>query len=603
MTGTNFTKRRFSPPLLMILLPVGATAAAFLYFFYRINPVLIYQSQQPVFFFDSLFFKEFSFYPGGVLQWLAHLLGQFYFLAAPGALLLALLFTTCCLLLHHVLKTATGRLAFAALPWLPLPFLLLLYSRYDFPLTVLAGIILSLLFALLFFKLALKNPYLQTATYLILFSILYYVAAGPALLFAVLVIIERCSIKSFVLAALFAALAIAVPWVGANTIFVLNLSDAYFANLELNVAKTPFTLTALLWGIIPIIFLLNLIKLPRKEKTSTMPQQNRTIMAGVINFDVVVFLFIIAALSPINKALKQVSYLDYYARHADWKNVLKTAEGELVNTYIGQYQVNRALFHTGKLCDSMFSYDQRAGVSGLFLHESLRSAYPLQYSDLFFELGLVNEAQHWAHEALSVTGDTPWNLQRLAEVYLLKGETAACQKCLNLLKRTFWHKKWALQFEKNLSTDSSKWPPYLQTIKSRMQTSDFIITPGEPELCLEELLASNPKNKMAYEYMLAYCMIMGKAGRLMNFADRLEELGYTAIPQNVEEVMLLFISNAGLHDHKVLSCGFRQTSVQNLNQFAAIAQKYNGDKNAALLELRKFSSTYWFYAMYYFKKQ
>lgn len=606
MTGTNLKKRASSRPLLKVLPAVCVAAAVFLYFYYRINPVLIYQSQQPVFFFDSLFFKEFSFYPGGVLQWLTHFLGQFYFVASTGALLLALLFTACCLLFHYVLKSAAGRLAFSALPWLPLPILLLLYSQYNFPLTVLTGMVLSLLFALFYFKLTLKNIFLKTAVFLLLFSLLYFVTAGPAFLFALLVALyELFSIKSVATAALFAALTAVIPWIGANTLFVLTLKDAYLTNLELNASKASFASAGLLWGLIPIIFVLNLlyIKFTKTEEAPAKPQKSRAFIAGFANVAAVSFLFILAALSPINEPLKQLYYLDYYARHSDWKNVLKTTNSGLANTYIGQFQVNRALFHSGQLCGAMFSYEQRAGIAGLFMHESIRSAYPLQYSDLFFELGLVNEAQHWAHEALSVTGETPWNLQRLAEVYLLKGETAASQKCLNMLRRTFWHKKWALQFEKYLSADPSKWPSELLTVKSRMQTSDFIITPAEPELCLEELLASNPKNKMAYEYMLASCMISGKVGRLMNYTDRIEELGYTSIPRNVEEAMLLFISNSGQRDHKMPSFGIKPATIQNFNQFAAIAKKHNGDKNIALPELRKFNNTYWFYAMYYMKKQ
>ncbi|RPH97402.1 MAG: hypothetical protein EHM72_13625 [Calditrichaeota bacterium] len=299
---------------------------------------------------------------------------------------------------------------------------------------------------------------------------------------------------------------------------------------------------------------------------------------------------------------KQVLELDYYVDHSQWQQVIETVNNGLQNTYIGQYQANRALYHTHRLCADLFTFEQRSGVAGLFLHESLRSAYARQYGDIFYDLGLINEAQHWAHEALSINGDTPKNLQRLTQVYLLKGEKAAAEKCTRLLKRTFWHKKWAREFEKYLTSNPAEWPEELKTLHSRMLTNDFIVTPAEPELCLEALLADHPTNKTAFEYLIASYLITGKVGRAIKYIKQIENYQYAAIPRHIEEAILLYLSNTENPDPQITKLKCSLTTIQKFKQMIDILHQNNGDKSKALPQLRKFSDTYWFYATYYFKK-
>ena len=156
---------------------------------------------------------------------------------------------------------------------------------------------------------------------------------------------------------------------------------------------------------------------------------------------------------------------------------------------IVQCQVNRALYHSGLLCDKMFSMAQLYGGNGLFMRDSRRAAFPLQHSDVFFDLGLVNESEHWAYEAIAAKGDTAWNLQRLVQVYLLEEERDIAAKYLRMLQRTICHKAWATEHQEYLSDSNDFWAnPRSQHLRKTMPVSDFLVSPTEPELCLEELL-------------------------------------------------------------------------------------------------------------------
>ncbi len=581
------------------LTAVGAGAALFLYFYFRINPELIYQSQQPVFFFDPLFYRELNDLPGAPLLWTSRLLQQLTYNRVLGSLMLALLLAAVPPLFGRVLAAASGRKPQPAFAWLPLPLLLVLTSRYTLPLTPVVGLFAVLLATLLYFKLPLSRPLLRAAAFTAIFTGLYFAAGAPALLFALLVAVTEL-FRAPMISAVAVAEALLVPWLSVERLYLMTVREAFTHHLELTADKRLWASPGVLWLLIPVILTMQLL-LARRAPAAAQGQ--RRFVASVLNIAAVVLLLGLAAVVPLDNDLQKLLYLDYYARRGEWKQVLKTAEDGLIHTYIGQFQANRALYHQGRLCSSMFNYEQRAGIDGLFLHESMRPTYPLAFSDLFFELGWINEAQHWAHESLSVFGDTPWNLQRLAEVNLLKGEKEAARKCLSLLKRTFWHRRWARDFERYVGLPPEQWPRRLQELKRRMPTKDFLFAPSEPERGLEDLLQADPTNKAAYEYKLASCLLLGKVGRLMNHTDRLDELGYRQIPRHVEEAMLLFIRNAGLRDHKIPSCGFSPATLLDFKQVLAVAEKHGNNLSAALPEMRRFSNTYWFYAMYRLKKQ
>ena len=61
------------------------------------------------------------------------------------------------------------------------------------------------------------------------------------------------------------------------------------------------------------------------------------------------------------------------------------------------------------------------------------------------ELGLVNEAEHQAHEALEVLGPLPVVLRRLAEINCLKGRPEVARVFLNALARDVIWRPYALR--------------------------------------------------------------------------------------------------------------------------------------------------------------
>ena len=127
-----------------------------------------------------------------------------------------------------------------------------------------------------------------------------------------------------------------------------------------------------------------------------------------------------------------------------------------------------------------------------------------------------------------------------------------------------------------------------------------LVSPTEPELCLEELL-KNTKNKMAFEYFMAYCLLEGQVGRFVKSLQRFNDYDYPKIPRHFEEAMLIYNQLTGGKGIALQGKEISDQTIRKFDDFNNIMSKHKKDKQAARRELTKYRDTYWFYGLYYFK--
>jgi hypothetical protein len=363
-----------------------------------------------------------------------------------------------------------------------------------------------------------------------------------------------------------------------------------------------------LYGFFPFVLLLLIfekkyVKVGKKSANKLWSRLlcHRPVPVILIQAVMILALVSISALYSYNKKEKVFLLIDHYMRFEEWQKVLGIAQKGFPISNIVQCQVNRALYHAGYLCNAMFRVPQIFGANGLFLQDKARAAYALQHSDLFFDLGLINESEHWAQEAIAARGETAWNLQRLVLVNLLKEKRDIAAKHLARLHRTMWHKKWAQEHQKYLSDDSGFWEqPKYKYLKSVMPESDFLVSPVEPELCLEELL-NNTNNKMAFEYFMMYCLLEGQVGRFVKNLRRLNDYDYPRIPRHFAEAMLIYNQLTGGKGITLQGREISEQTIRRFNDFNTIKAKYKNNKAAARNELMKYRDTYWYYGLFYFR--
>jgi hypothetical protein len=435
------------------------------------------------------------------------------------------------------------------------------------------------------------------------------VTAGQAFVFSLIVILyEVLHYRKAVLLVFYVLSAAFLPYAAASTIFVVLIQDAYATDLTSHNGYQLAWLSWLLYAFFPLVVVL----VTFERRYLGIGQENvnrfwgrllysRSVSTRLSQSAMFLFFVAVMALNSYDKKDKAFLQIDHYARSGEWDRVIDMAQKGLPINNLVQCQVNRALYHTGRLCDEMFSVAQLFGSNGLFMHDSLRGHYALQHSDLFFDLGLTNESEHWAYEAVAANGDTAWNLQRLVQVYLLEEDRDIAAKYLGMLRKTIWHKAWATEHQEYLSDSNAFWAnPRSQYLREMMPVSDFLVSPTEPELCLEELL-NNTQNKMAFEYFMSYCLLEGQIGRFMEHLHRLDYFDYPRIPRHFEETMLIYNQLTGGKRISLQGKSISAETIRKFNDFNRITAKYKNNKEAAYGELKKYRDTYWFYGLYYHK--
>jgi hypothetical protein len=588
------------------------TAFYFVYLLLRIEPKLIYQYQEPVFFFDRYFINDFFSYPGGVNELISRFLSQFLYYSWTGALLLVLIFWLITWNTKLLIRSISKNKPILYLHWIPTVLLLALHSNYRYPLVLTVGLLWVLLGVNIYLRLAPSNRILRFMFCIILQTILYYVAAGQVFIFSITIILyEILTCRRIVLPLLYIIYAGLLPYIGASYLFIIYTKDAYTMLLT---SYTDYTVTWLSWALyIFFPFVLLLLTLERKYvKVEKKGARNlwerflyhRSIPTRIIQGVIFLLLVVIAATYSYDRDGKDFLLINHYAQFGKWDKILDMARKGVANSNIVQCQINRALYHYGHLCDELFSLPQHFGVNGLFMHQSMRHLFPLQHSDVFFDLGLINESEHWAHESVAVRGDTPWNLQRLVLVNLPEGNRNVAARYLEMLQKTLWHKTWAIKYQKFLSENNDLCDSIqFQYLKSAMPESDFLVSPTEPERCLEELLKNSEKNKMAFEYFMAYCLLEGEIGRFMKHLHLLNDFDYPKIPRHFEEAMLIYTQLTG---RKATVSG-RKISEETLRKFNNFNQilttKHKKNKDAAYKDLLRYRDTYWFYGLYYYQSK
>lgn len=596
---TKFIKQYYNKviftPLFFILF--------FLFLLLKIEPCLIYQQQEPVFFLDSRFFNDFLNYPGGLIDYISAFLSQFYINSWIGAVIITLIAWFVSIATKGIIRLLNNRREVQIIHLFPAIILLALHSNYNHPLSFDIGLLLSLISVNIYLRLGKHKFLFRLTEFLINSIVLYYIANGLFFLFVVMCIIYELLIKRNYFCLVYTLISIIIPYLSATNLFIVNLSDAYTHIIKIE-SDDNRNLSYLLLGFYPVIFILFIIYYrflserirQRIEDSELLKEKFRYPVQTILVFT----LAVIVAVTSYDENSKTFLQVDYYARNKKWNDILRVVSPQSMNNIILICQFNRALYHTGRLSNEMFSYPQYAGVEGLILPRELGAAAPLLRSDIFFELGHVNEAQHWACEAIAVKGYTPSNLQRLVQTSILKGEYQIASKCINMLNKTLFYRDWAKHYQRYIKNKTLlNEDKELQGIYSLMPKTDFIVKAEFPIEELESLLKSNKSNKMAYEYLMAHYLLKRNVKKFISHLEDLSNYGYDKIPRHYEEALLAYLSQPKHEPVRLKNYKIDDKTIKDFEELLIILRSYRGNKKAAYSAIMaRFGNTYWAYLLY-----
>jgi hypothetical protein len=254
-------------------------------------------------------------------------------------------------------------------------------------------------------------------------------------------------------------------------------------------------------------------------------------------------------------------------------------------------RLHLALYHTGRLAEELFSFHNMLDDEPL---EGGGEDWRAESQPLF-ELGLINDAEHMAHEALETEGERPDLLRLLARINLLKNRPQAAQVFLNVLS--------LIPFQEERANES--WPmagppmsmaerASLDQLRARGLTNEVPHEGLPVGPLLEILLASNPTNQMAFEYLMAYDLMELDLKPAIGRLRWLDHFHYPRIPRPYAEALLLYQQLAGTQV-ELKGRAVPPEIAERFRQFIEAVRKLPKGAAGPAALAASFGDTYWYY--------
>ena len=603
------------------------------YIYLRVRPELFYWQTPQVFLFDSRFFYEMASRPGGLVAYAAAFLSPLCTWDWLGSLVIAVMVGLICWLTRGLLGTMTGKGGeFVYL--LPGVAILMLAGQYVHPVELCVGLCVALAGARLYVRLGDRPLGFRLAGFAVAALSIYIAAAGLFSVFACLCAVYEWRVqRNRPLAATWALCAAVVPYAASWWPYDLLPHDAFRGLLLakdkdwLGLPSSPTKAAVILSLAAALPVVLAVMTRRRRESeaeassaaTDAAPQadtvaKKRPFPAWTAPLAVplaVLLLIVLADLLAFDSTKRFLLEVECASGQERWDDVLLWAKAiplEDARAYDPQtiYCINRALFHKGQLLDRMFEYPQLLQTPTLTLIyadiDTTSRLTPRQCSEIFFDLGRINESEQMAFEVLEQNGNRPEVLKRLACIFILKGKPKLARQFLLVLNRSLLHREWARQMLSELdSADGFTEVEGVAQKRAMMVRSDSMGDANNTEKLLVGLLNASPHNKMAFDYLMAHYLLNRQLDAIAAKLDRFAEYGYAELPRHVREAVALRTvmrkGGKGTEDLTVRSVS--PATWQRLSGFIEVERESHDDVQAAFAALYPdYHDTYFFAAVF-----
>lgn len=470
---------------------------------------LHYQEQFQLFLFDSNYVWDVVKLPGGIADLLGRFSTQFFLYAWVGAFIMAVLLS--------VVQLLTLRLAnwgcLYGLSFVPSFLLWLFLLDENALLGGVWAVLLTLLAACLFNYL--KDGWIRQLLLIAAIPVLYWVSGPVCVVFFLLQAPHpKRSIWYYsvfvLLAIMLVILAFYLP-VPANNLW-----------FGIHYHRYPTEIPVLLWSAALSVFILTLAA----RLMGNWGNASNNLVAKLCSFVLVAICMGGLVWKNSNFKAEKVMHYDFMARHQQWNRILETINREKPNNQIGVTVQNLGLAMHGMLTNHLFDYHQN-GISGLLPDIGTDAISPLPTAEAFYQLGMITVAQRTVFEAQEAILDFQKSCRcykRLAETNLILGSYEVARKYLMALQKTLFYREWANETLSLLGDEKAidKHPEYGR-LRQMTYKEDFYFGGHVTPDMLENLLASNTDNRLAYEYLVAYYMLTGDRDGYANLLRKMNQ--------------------------------------------------------------------------------
>lgn len=561
---------------------------------------LCFQEQYQMFLFDSGYFLERIVLPGGLADYISEFLVQFYYMPVLGGAIIALLLMGIQTAVWGLLKQYGARHDFPGYLLSFLPSIALWCAMGDQ--NVLLSFVVALFGALVigWIHNRFHNRLVKVVFELVSTALVYWLLGPVVFLYAVLMIgdtLKNAKQKGNVFSGIgYSAviLILTVAWILLTTQTLQYPLYRIFAGLNYYRypgAISPLPFVVMVWAV--VIPFLGMI--PCHRKSLQKLQQSKVVI--VLSY----VLVIVASWFGIKTSFDEMTYelidYDFLVRTEQWDKIIEKAEKKPATTPLGVSCVNLALSQKGMLADRLFEFYQNGG-EGLFPTFTRDMISPVSTAEIFFRLGMVNDAERYmfeAQEAIPNYRKSARLTRRIIECDIINGNYKVAAKLLRRLQKTLFYSNWANQTMALLGNEKAinRHPIYGKLRKYREKKQDFLFSDREMDQMLGLLFLNDNHNKMAYEYLMCYELLQRDMEKFMQYYPLGRFVGYDHIPRTFQEILI----GNWMKTHSDPRTIPYSVDAQNVNNTLNFIQLYMQNPKDPQLGQQPYVSNAWHYVM------
>jgi hypothetical protein len=561
---------------------------------------LCFQEQYQMFLFDIGYFLERIVLPGGLADYISEFLVQFYYMPVLGGTIIALLLMSIQAISWGLMKQYGMKAVFPGYLLSFVPSIVLWCAMGDQNLLLSFVVALSGALLMGWIHNRFHNRLVKVVFELVSTALVYWFLGPVVFLYAALMIgdtLMKGKQNGHILSSLgYSAclLILTVAWILLTTQSLQYPLYRIFSGLNYYRypgTVSPLPLGVMIWTVVVVFFGM----VPDGHAWIKKLQQSKVVMV------LAYVLVIVASWFGIKASFDEMTYdlidYDFLVRTEQWDKIIEKAEKKPATTPLSVSCVNLALSQKGMLADRLFEFYQNGG-EGLFPTFTRDMISPVSTAEIFFRLGMVNDAERYmfeAQEAIPNHRKSARLTRRIIECEIINGNYQVAAKLLRRLQKTLFYSNWANQTMALLGNEKAinRHPIYGKLRKYREKKQDFLFSDREMDQMLGLLFLNDNHNRMAYEYLMCYELLQRDLEKFVQYYPLGRFVGYDHIPRSFQEILI----GNWMKTHSDPRTIPYSVDAQNVNNTLNFIQLYMQNPKNPQLGQQPYVSNAWHYVM------
>ena len=561
---------------------------------------LCFQEQYQMFLFDIGYFLERIVLPGGLADYISEFLVQFYYMPVLGGTIIALLLMSIQAISWGLMKQYGMKAVFPGYLLSFVPSIVLWCAMGDQNLLLSFVVALSGALLMGWIHNRFHNRLVKVVFELVSTALVYWFLGPVVFLYAALMIgdtLMKGKQNGHILSSLgYSAclLILTVAWILLTTQSLQYPLYRIFSGLNYYRypgTVSPLPLGVMIWTVVVVFFGM----VPDGHAWIKKLQQSKVVIA------LAYVLVIVASWFGIKASFDAMTYdlidYDFLVRTEQWDKIIEKAEKKPATTPLSVSCVNLALSQKGMLADRLFEFYQNGG-EGLFPTFTRDMISPVSTAEIFFRLGMVNDAERYmfeAQEAIPNYRKSARLTRRIIECEIINGNYKVAAKLLRRLQKTLFYSNWANQMMALLGNEKAinRHPIYGKLRKYREKKQDFLFSDREMDQMLGLLFLNDNHNRMAYEYLMCYELLQRDLEKFVQYYPLGRFVGYDHIPRSFQEILI----GNWMKTHSDPRTIPYSVDAQNVNNTLNFIQLYMQNPKNPQLGQQPYVSNAWHYVM------